>query len=225
MSSQGTGAARRLAGSIVAATHNVGKLREIRELFSPFGISVIGAGSLGLSDPEETGLTFRDNAVLKAEAASGASGDASLADDSGICVEALAGAPGIYSARWAGPSKDFTGAMARIERELLSAGASPPWRARFISVLALAWPDGRVDAFEGRVDGELVFPPRGHRGFGYDPIFRPDGHSRTFGEMGSEEKHGLPADGSLALSHRARAFQKLARALLGSEDGGGLPTR
>jgi XTP/dITP diphosphohydrolase len=214
MSSQGAGAARRLAGSIVAATHNDGKLREIRELFSPFGINVIGAGSLGLSEPEETGLTFRDNAVLKAEAAARASGDPSLADDSGICVAALDGAPGIYSARWAGPSKDFADAMARIERELRTAGASQPWRARFISVLALAWPDQRVDVFEGRVDGELVFPPRGDRGFGYDPIFRPDGDDRTFGAMGAEEKHGIPADGSLALSHRARAFQKLARARL-----------
>jgi XTP/dITP diphosphohydrolase len=156
---------------------------------------------------------------LKAEAAARLSGDPALADDSGLCVEALAGAPGIYSARWAGPSKDFAGAMARIERELLSAGASKPWRARFISVLALAWPDGRVDVFEGRVDGELVFPQRGDRGFGYDPIFRPDGHSRTFGEMSSEEKHGLPPDGSLALSHRARAFQKLARALISSNAG------
>ena len=219
MSAQGRGVARRLAGSIVAATHNDGKLREIRELFSPFGIDVIGVGSLGLSEPEETGLTFRDNAVLKAEAAARLSGDPALADDSGLCVEALAGAPGIYSARWAGPSKDFAGAMARIERELMSAGASQPWRACFISVLALAWPDGRVDVFEGRVDGELVFPPRGDRGFGYDPIFRPDGHSRTFGEMSSEEKHGLPPDGSLALSHRARAFQKLARALISSNAG------
>ena len=137
-----------------------------------------------------------------------------LADDSGLCVEALCGAPGIYSARWAGGSKDFRAAMRRIEAELGTIGAAKPWRAHFISALALAWPDGKIDCFEGRVDGELVFPPRGAAGFGYDPIFKPDGHARTFGEMTAEEKHGVPRDGSRALSHRARAFQKFARALL-----------
>jgi XTP/dITP diphosphohydrolase len=204
----------RLPPRIVAATHNGGKLREIQALLAPFGFHAIGAGALGLSEPEETGLTFRDNAVLKAEAAARASGEAALADDSGLCVEALGGAPGIYSARWAREAKDFAGAMARIEKELESAGAPQPWRAHFMSVLALAWPDGRIETFEGRVDGELQFPPRGDKGFGYDPAFRPDGHRLTFGEMTAEEKHGLPSDGSLALSHRARAFQKLARALL-----------
>jgi XTP/dITP diphosphohydrolase len=207
-------ARRRLSGRIVAATHNSGKLREIRELLSGYGLDAIGAGSLGLGEPEETGLTFRANALLKAEGAARESGEAALADDSGLCVEALAGAPGIYSARWAGEPKNFAAAMARVERELTSAGAPRPWRAYFVSVLALAWPDGQVETFVGRVDGELVFPPRGQKGFGYDPIFKPDGHSRTFGEMTAEEKHGLPADGSLALSHRARAFQKLARAIL-----------
>jgi XTP/dITP diphosphohydrolase len=138
-----------------------------------------------------------------------------LADDSGLCVEALNGAPGIYSARWAGGSKDFSAAMARVERELLAKEAPEPWRAHFISALALVWPDDHVEYFEGRVDGRLVFPPRGANGFGYDPIFLPDGHSRGFGEMSAEEKHGIPADGSLALSHRARAFQMLARACLG----------
>ena len=211
---QAPNARRRLSGRIVAATHNAGKLREIEELLGPYGVEAIGAGSLGLNEPEETGLTFVDNAVLKAEAAARASGQAALADDSGLCVAALGGAPGVHSARWAGEARDFAGAMARVEKELLSAGASRPWRAHFISALALAWPDRRTDVFEGRVDGELVFPPRGVKGFGYDPIFRPDGHSRTFGEMSSEEKHGLPSDGSLALSHRARAFQKLAQALL-----------
>jgi XTP/dITP diphosphohydrolase len=211
---QAPSARRRLSGRIVAATHNAGKLREIQELLSLYGVEAIGAGSLGLDEPEETGLTFIDNAVLKAEAAARASGQAALADDSGLCVAALGGAPGIYSARWASEARDFAGAMARVEKKLLSAGASRPWRAHFISALALAWPDGQTDVFEGRVDGELVFPPRGGKGFGYDPIFRPDGHSRTFGEMSSEEKHGLPSDGSLALSHRARAFQKLALALL-----------
>jgi XTP/dITP diphosphohydrolase len=209
--------AERLPSRIVAATHNAGKLREIRELLKPHGIEAVGAAELNLREPEETGLTFRDNAALKAEAAARASGEAALADDSGLCVEGLGGAPGIYSARWAGGSRDFAGAMARVERELLAAGAPRPWRAHFISVLALAWPDGRLDTFEGRVDGDLAFPPRGARGFGYDPIFRPDGHARTFGEMSAQEKHGIPADGSLALSHRARAFQKLARALFSSD--------
>jgi XTP/dITP diphosphohydrolase len=137
-----------------------------------------------------------------------------LADDSGLCVEALDGAPGIYSARWAGNSKDFSTAMARVERELQAKKTPQPWRAYFISALVLAWPDDHVEYFEGRVDGRLVFPPRGANGFGYDPIFLPDGHTRGFGEMSAEEKHGIPADGSLALSHRARAFQMLARACL-----------
>ena len=211
---QPEGAPRRLSGRIVAATHNAGKLREIRELLALRGVEAVGAATLGLIEPDETGATFRDNAALKAEAAARASGAPALADDSGLCVEALGGAPGIYSARWAGESKDFGAAMARVERELRAAGAPQPWRAHFVSVLALAWPDGRTDAFEGRVDGDLLFPPRGTAGFGYDPIFRPDGHARTFGEMSAEEKHGIPPDGSLALSHRARAFQAFARACL-----------
>ena len=205
---------RRLPARIVAATHNVGKLREIRELLAPHRVAAVGAAELGLGEPDETGLTFRDNAELKASAAARASGEPALADDSGLCVEALRGAPGVYSARWAGQPKDFRAAMSRVEAELSASGAPRPWRAHFISALALAWPDGRVDVFEGRVDGDLVFPPRGTAGFGYDPIFRPDGHERTFGEMSAEEKHGLPADGSLALSHRARAFQNFARAWL-----------
>ena len=196
------------------ATHNAGKLREFEELLRPFDLTLLGAGALALKEPEETGSTFHDNAVLKARAAAEASGLVALSDDSGICVEALDGAPGIYSARWAGPTKDFGAAMARVESELKAGATRPPWRAAFISVLALAWPDGANEAFEGRVDGVLVFPPRGTAGFGYDPIFRPDGHNRTFGEMSSEEKHGIPADGSLALSHRARAFQAFARARL-----------
>jgi len=211
---------RRLPSRIVAATHNAGKLREIRELLEPYGIDAVGASELNLAEPEETGTTFRANAVLKAQAAASASGEAALADDSGLCGEALGGAPGIYSARWAGGSKDFAGAMARVERELLAAGAPKPWRAHFVSALALAWQDGEVETFEGRVDGDLVFPPRGTAGFGYDPAFRPDGHVRTFGEMSAEEKHGIPADGSRALSHRARAFQALARALLAAKEAG-----
>jgi XTP/dITP diphosphohydrolase len=204
----------RLTGRLVVATHNHGKLREIRELMKPHGVEALSAAELNLDEPEEAGSTFRANAALKAEAAARASGIVALADDSGLCVEALGGAPGIYSARWAGGAKDFGAAMARVERELKARAAPPPWRAFFVSVLALAWPDGGLETFEGRVDGTLVFPPRGTAGFGYDPIFRPDGDDRTFGEMESEEKHGIPADGSLALSHRARAFQSLARARL-----------
>jgi XTP/dITP diphosphohydrolase len=204
----------RLTGRLVIATHNAGKLREFDELLRPFNVALLGASALGLNEPEETGSTFHDNAVLKARAAARASGLVALSDDSGLCVEALDGAPGIYSARWAGPTKDFAVAMARVESELKTQVAASPWRASFVSVLALAWPDGADEAFEGRVDGVLVFPARGTAGFGYDPIFLPDGHDRTFGEMNSEEKHGIPADGSLALSHRARAFQKFARARL-----------
>jgi XTP/dITP diphosphohydrolase len=155
--------------------------------------------------------------VLKAQAAARAAGLVALADDSGLCVEALGGAPGIHSARWAGEPRDFAAAMARVERQVKALGALPPWRAFFVSVMALAWPDGAVETFEGRVGGDLVFPPRGTAGFGYDPIFRPDGHTRTFGEMMAAEKNALPADGSAALSHRARAFQKLARAMLVSD--------
>jgi XTP/dITP diphosphohydrolase len=204
----------RLTGRLVIATHNTGKLREFEELLRPFDLSLLGAAALGLEEPEETGSTFRGNAILKAQAAARASGLVALADDSGLCVDALDGAPGVYSARWAGAPKDFGAAMARVERELEAHAAPPPWRAAFVSVLALAWPDGAVETFEGRVDGSLVFPPRGTAGFGYDPIFRPDGHDRTFGEMSSHEKHGIPLDGSLALSHRARAFQKFAHARL-----------
>jgi XTP/dITP diphosphohydrolase len=206
---------RRLAGQIVAATHNKGKLAEFRDLLEPRGIEVVGAGALGLPEPEETGDTFVANALIKAHSAVEAARMISLADDSGICVVGLDGAPGIYSARWAGGGgKDFGPAMARIAGELEARAVARPWRAYFISVLALAWPDGHVETFEGRVDGELTFPPRGTAGFGYDPMFIPDGHVRTFGEMTAAEKHGLPADGSLALSHRARAFQLLARACL-----------
>lgn len=205
---------RLLPARVVAATHNSGKLREIRELLAHYGVAALSAAELNLSEPSETGLIFRDNAALKAAAAARAAGEPALADNSGLCVEALGGAPGIYSARWAGGSRDFRAAISRIEQELRAARARRPWQAHFISALALAWPDGRIDVFEGRVDGDLVFPARGTAGFGYDPIFRPDGHERTFGEMSAEEKHGIPPDGSLALSHRARAFQKFACACL-----------
>ena len=205
---------RRLVGRLVAATHNKGKLAELRDLLAPFGVDVVGAADLGLAEPEEVGDSFAANAELKARAAARAAALPALADDSGLCVAALDDEPGVRSARWAGEERDFSAAMARIERELKSRGAPPPWRAHFVSVLALAWPDGHIEAFEGRVDGRLVFPPRGTAGFGYDPIFIPQGHARSFGEMSAREKHGAPADGSPALSHRARAFQKLAHACL-----------
>jgi XTP/dITP diphosphohydrolase len=205
---------RKLTGRVVAATHNKGKLVELRELLRPHGLELVSAGDLDLPEPEETGDTFVANALIKAEAAASASGLPAVSDDSGLCVVGLDGQPGIYSARWARGAKDFASAMARIEAELIARGVEKPWRGYFVSALAIAWPDGLVETFEGRVDGDLVFPPRGTRGFGYDPCFKPDGHDRTFGEMTADEKHGLPADGSRALSHRARAFQALARACL-----------
>jgi len=204
---------RKLFGRLVAATHNKGKLAELRDLLEPKGIALVSAGELGLPEPEETGDTFVANALIKARAAADASQLPALSDDSGLCVAGLDGAPGIYSARWA-PSGDFAAAMARVEAELRARGVARPWRGWFVSALAIAWPDGHCETFEGRVDGDLVFPPRGTRGFGYDPCFLPDGHELTFGEMTAQEKHGLPADGSLALSHRARAFQALSRACL-----------
>jgi len=204
---------RKLSGRVVAATHNQGKLAELRELLAPKGIALVSAGELGLPEPEETGDSFIVNALIKARAAAEVAGLPALSDDSGLCVAGLDGAPGIYSARWA-PDGNFAAAMARVEAELAARGAPPPWRGWFVSALAIAWPDGHVETFEGRIDGDLVFPPRGGRGFGYDPCFLPDGHQLTFGEMTAEAKHGLPADGSLALSHRARAFQALARACL-----------
>jgi XTP/dITP diphosphohydrolase len=210
---------RRLHGRIVAATHNAGKLWEIRELLKSYDVHPVGAAEFELDEPAETGLTFRDNAALKAQAAARASGIVALADDAGLCVEALGGAPGVYSARWAGEPRDFAAAMARVEREIRALGAPSPWLASFVSVMALAWPDGALETFEGRVGGTLVFPPRGKAGFGYDPIFLPEGHTRTFGEMMAEEKNRLPANGSTALSHRARAFQKLARERLISNRG------
>jgi len=204
---------RKLAGKLVAATHNRGKLAELHELLAPHGLDVVGAGELGLPEPEETGDTFIANALIKARSAAEGSRLPALSDDSGLCVEALGGAPGIYSARWANGA-DFYAAMARIRREVEATGAVPPYRAHFISALAICWPDGHVETFEGRVDGDLIFPARGTAGFGYDPCFRPDGFERTFGEMTSLKKHGLPKDGSLALSHRARAFQLLEKACL-----------
>jgi XTP/dITP diphosphohydrolase len=208
---------RHLTGPLVIATHNAGKLREMRELLAPYGIEAQSAGELGLAEPDETGATFAENARIKAEAAMRATGRVAFADDSGLVVEALGGEPGIHSARWAGPGKDFRGAMNRIQTLLVERGAKTPEqrRAYFIAALCLSWPDGHVEAFEGRVDGVVVWPPRGDAGFGYDPLFKPDGFDRTFGQMTAEEKHGLPPHG-LGLSHRARAFVTLAQACLRS---------
>jgi XTP/dITP diphosphohydrolase len=207
--------ARPLTDLVVIATHNPGKLREMRELLAPYGIATQSAGELGLPEPEETGTTFAENARIKAVAAARLSGKQAFADDSGFVVEALGGEPGIHSARWAGPDKDFRAAMNRIQTLLIARGAKTPEqrRASFIAALCLAWPDGHVEDFEGRVDGVAVWPPRGNKGFGYDPLFRPDGFDITFGQMSADEKHGLPPKGR-GLSHRARAFMKLAEACL-----------
>ena len=206
---------RRIAGKLVIATHNPGKLAEMRELLAPYGIEAVSAGELGLSEPDETGETFTANARIKAVAAANAAQLPAFADDSGLVVEALDGAPGIFSARWAGPSKDFGAAMPRIERLLAERGATQAAKrgAHFVSALCVAWPDGHLEEVEARADGTLVWPPRGSAGFGYDPMFLPDGFERTFGEMTSIEKHGLPPLG-LGLSHRARAFVKLAEICL-----------
>ncbi|HEY1735045.1 MAG TPA: RdgB/HAM1 family non-canonical purine NTP pyrophosphatase [Methylovirgula sp.] len=211
---------RKLDGWLVIATHNAGKLWEMRELLAPYGLDAVSAGSLGLAEPEETGDTFQANAELKALGAAKASGLPALADDSGLCVDDLDGAPGLYSARWAeispGGPRDFAVAMEKVEAELKVKDAKPPFHAHFVSVISLAWPDGTVESFEGKVFGTLVFPPRGTLGFGYDPIFLPDGLTRTFGEMMAAEKQAIPPDGSPALSHRARAFQAFARTYLKS---------
>jgi XTP/dITP diphosphohydrolase len=208
-------ARRRISGRLVIATHNPGKLVEMRELLALYGVAAVSAGELGLPEPEETGTSFRANARIKAEAAARASGQPAFADDSGLAVDALDGEPGIYSARWAGPAKDFAGAMARIDALLRERGATTPAKrtAHFVSALCVAWPDGHVEEFEATVDGTLVWPPRGDKGFGYDPMFLPNGFALTFGEMTSDEKHGLPPKGQ-GLSHRARAFLKLAEACL-----------
>ena len=197
---------RRLASDrLVIAIHNAGKVREIAELMRPYGIAVVSAGELGLAEPEETGRSFAENAALKARATATDSKLPALADDSGLVVPALGGAPGIHSARWAGPGRDFGHAMVEVERRLAALGADGDRRrAHFVCALALAWPDGHAEIFEGEVHGRLVWPPRGERGFGYDPVFLPDGQDLTFGEMDPERKH--------AISHRAAAFRKLIAA-------------
>ena len=198
--------ARRLARGerLVLASHNPGKLAEIADLVRPFGLEVVSAGELGLPEPEEDAPDFVGNARIKALAAARSSGLPALADDSGFCVAALDGRPGVRSARWAGPGKDFSPAMARVNREMGEASDRGAW---FIAALCLGWPDGHTETFVGRVDGSVVWPPRGSFGFGYDPMFLPNGANLTFGEMAAEAKH--------AVSHRARAFAQVVAACLG----------
>lgn len=188
---------------LVVASHNAGKVREIEALLAPYGLAATSAGALDLPEPEETGATFEANALLKAEAAAAASGLPALADDSGFCVAALDGRPGVHSARWAGPGKDFHAAMARLHETMGDARDRSAW---FVCVLAIAWPDGRALTFRGDVRGSAVWPPRGGAGFGYDPMFQPDGERLTFGEMDPAAKH--------AMSHRANAFRQFVDACL-----------
>ncbi len=201
---------RQFAGrKLVVASHNMGKVREIRDLLNPFGVEPISAGELGLPEPVEDGATFIANAEIKSLAAAKASGEIALSDDSGFAVEALDGDPGIYSARWAGPEKDFSLAMKTVKEKLdeKEAFASGHLKAAFFCALSLAWPDGHTETFEGRVDGQFTWPPRGTNGFGYDPVFTPNGKSATFAEM-------EPAD-KLAINHRADAFRQLIDACFG----------
>jgi XTP/dITP diphosphohydrolase len=207
---QMTGSRKNIPQRLVCATHNPGKLKELQALLAPFGKEVVSAGELGLPEPEETEDTFIGNAELKARAAAKASGEVALADDSGLACDGLAGAPGIYSARWAGPAKDFAMAMRMVEdalQEEAGEDGEVDRRASFVCVLTLGWPDGSCESFEGIVRGQLVWPPRGDRGFGYDPVFVPEGETETFGEMDPDRKHGM--------SHRAVAFEKLKQRLQG----------
>lgn len=204
---------------IVVASHNAGKLREFADLMAPFGIEAKSAKEYGLPEPDETGTTFEQNALIKALAAAKATGLPALSDDSGLCVDALDGAPGVYTANWAETpdgSRDFGMAMQRTEVALQEVGAITPAqrKGRFVAVICLAFPDGQAEYFRGEVVGTLVWPPRGELGFGYDPVFLPDGFEKTFGEMSAEEKHGWKPGQPTALSHRARAFQKFAQARL-----------
>ncbi len=206
---------------LILATHNDGKLAEFRDLMAPFDVAVTSAGERGLSEPPEDGTTFEENAYTKAFAAAKATGLVALSDDSGLCVEALGGAPGVYTADWAekedGSGRDFGMAMEKVERMLDGLGLDPSQtdarRGYFCAVLCLCWPDGHAEYFRGEAHGSLVWPPRGELGFGYDPVFQPDGHERTFGEMRAEEKHSWSPEQD-GLSHRARAFGKFARAML-----------
>ncbi len=209
------------AGPLLVASHNAGKVRELRDLLGPFGFAVVSAAERGLPEPDETGTTFEANARLKSLAAATSSGLTALADDSGLCVEALGGDPGIYSARWAGATKDFAQAMRNVEEKLQAVGAATPERRRasFVCVISLARADGATREFRGEVHGWIVWPPRGNLGFGYDPFFLPDGHPRTFGEMSAAEKHGWRPGEPEALSHRARAFKLFADEVLPGSTG------
>lgn len=206
---------------LVLATHNQGKLKEFRQLLQPFGIEIVSAGELGLAEPEETGTTFEQNAFTKAHASASASGLIALSDDSGLCCDALDGAPGVYTADWAIQSdgtRNWVNAMQKVEDALQEAGATTDATrtGRFTAVLCLCTPEGKAGYFRGEAPGTLVWPPRGSDGFGYDPMFRPEGHTRTFGEMTADEKHGWKPGMAEALSHRARAFKLFAESALES---------
>ena len=207
--------------TLIVASHNAGKIREIRDLIGPLGFSAKSAADLNFIEPDETGTTFEENATIKALASAQASGLPALSDDSGLVVDALGGDPGVYTANWAETAdgtRDFAMAMHEVETALQEVGAATPATrsARFVSVLCLAWPDGHVELFRGEVEGTVVWPPRGSQGFGYDPIFQPEGHERTFGEMSADEKHGWKPGDADALSHRARAFKVFAETCLGA---------
>ena len=198
--------------TIVVASHNAGKIREIEELIGPFGFSAKSAAELRFAEPDETGTTFEENAAIKALASAKASGMPALSDDSGLVIDALGGDPGVYTANWAereDGTRDFVMAMEKVEKALNEAGATTPEArtARFVSVLCLAWPDGHTEMFRGEVEGTVVWPPRGTKGFGYDPTFQPEGFDKTFGELTPDEKHGWKPGDATALSHRARAFK------------------
>lgn len=198
--------------TIVVASHNAGKIREIQDLIGPLGFIAKSAAELNFIEPDETGTSFEENATIKALASANAAGMPALSDDSGIVIDALGGAPGVYTANWADRpdgTRDFAMAMEKVEKALQEAGAVKPESrsARFVSVLCLAWPDGHTELFRGEVEGTVVWPPRGTQGFGYDPVFQPQGYQVTFGEMSSEEKHGWNIGKPQALSHRARAFK------------------
>ena len=211
---------RDLGKRIVVASHNAGKLAEFSDLLAPFGLEAKSAKEFGLPEPEETGTTFEQNAYLKAHAAASATGLPAMSDDSGLVVDALGGAPGVYTADWATKpdgTRDFMMAMEKTEKALHDAGATDPSRrtGRFVAVICLCFPDGEAEYYRGEAEGSLVWPPRGTSGFGYDPVFLPNGHARTFGEMTAEEKHGWKPGMASATSHRARAFKKFAEARLG----------
>jgi XTP/dITP diphosphohydrolase len=211
--------ARILTGKAVLATHNAGKLKEMRELLAPYGIDLVSAGDLGLPEPVENGTMFAENAAIKAHAAAKASGLPAIADDSGLAIPLLDGAPGLFTADWAGQPRSWDRAMQRAHDELTKRGhAVEGAQASFVSALLIAWPDGHEELFEGRCPGHLTWPPRGVAGFGYDPMFVPEGHTRSFAELTSAEKHGVPPLGT-GLSHRARAFIKLAAACLKAPNG------